>query len=132
MNWAFFLLQQRQNLERRFGANIMHLSLPSLVVKAVVPYSLVLWLLIRFYCCSFYCSLWLYYFCSTLLYVYSSFKLSWWGGVRLLCLVCIAGVSRLLFDSSSSRRHWFVCFVSLFYCCLKSKVKSYGHGGTVT
>ena len=84
-----FVLQQRQNLGRRFGTSNMHLS--HLVVKAAVrSKALVLLLLIR--CCLL---------------------LPLWGSVFVLCFG-VRFMSILVLQSSSWRRvSWLLCFVCL-------------------
>ena len=99
-----FLLQQQQNLGRRFGTSKMHWSLP--VARAAVrSKAAVLLLLIR--CLLLYVlPSWdsVFFICFVVRYFVSIIVLqsSWWGRESLLlCLVCLPGVSSLLCGSSS-------------------------------
>ena len=98
---TIFVLQQRQNLGRRFGTSKMHLS-PS-VALATVHSKVVVMLLIQ---CWLLLPLWdsVIFLCFVMRYFMSILVLqsSWWGrGSWLLCLVCLPGVSWLLCGSSS-------------------------------
>ena len=95
------MLQQQQNLERRFGTSKMHLS-PLMTLAAVHSKVMVLLLLIR---CWLLLPLWdsvivlhfvVRYFVSILV-----LQSSRWGGESwLLCFVCLLVVSWLLCGSS--------------------------------
>ena len=76
MSFTFFVLQQQQNLGRRFGISKMHLS-PSVALAAVHSNAAVLLLLIR---------------CILLLPL--------WNSVIVLCFVVCYFVSILVLQSS--------------------------------
>ena len=103
-----FVLQQQQNLGRRFGASGMHLSPPPPPLSS-------------FGCCWFavdchsHCGILV--LCFAVCYFVSILALQspWWGRESwLLCFVCLPGVSSVL-SGSSSRYHGFVCSLWRWY-----------------
>ena len=114
----FFVLQQRQNLGRRFGISKMHIN-PLVAVADVRSKAVVLLLLIRFWLLP---PLWdsVIVLCFVVRYFVSILVLqsSWWGKESwLLCFVCLPCVWWLL-CGSSSRCHAFVCSLWLWYCLI--------------
>ena len=112
MRAEHFVLQQQQNLWRRFGISRMHLS-PHPTVRSKVV------ILLLLTCCLLLLPLWdsVIVLCFVVRYFMSLLVLqsSWWGRESwLLCFVCLPGVSWLL-CSSSSPCHGFVCSLWLWY-----------------
>ena len=112
---SIFVLQQLENLRRRFGTIKMHLS-PPVDLPAVRSKAVVLLLLIR---CWLLLPLWNYVI--VLWFVVRNFmsilvlQSFWWARENwMLCFVCLPGVSWLL-CGSSSRCHGFVCSLGLWY-----------------
>ena len=110
-----FLLQQQQNLGRRFGTSKMHLS-PKVAFADVRSKAVVLFLLIRGWLLL---PLWdsVIVLCIVVRYFVSILVLqsSRWGRKSwLLCFVCLPGVSWLLYGYSS-RCYGFVCRLWLWY-----------------
>ena len=110
---TFFVLQQRQHLERRFDTSKMHLSPRWLWLLAVLR---------RWFCCCWFDVDWYFmWFLTVLCFVVRYFmsllvlQSSWWGRESwLLYFVCLPGVSWLL-CGSSSQWHGFVCSLWLWY-----------------
>ena len=117
-SWALLVLQQQQNLGRRFGTSKMHLSPPP------PRWLRLLSVLSRWFCCFLaFCLLLLPLWESVIVlcFVVRNFmsilvlQSSWWGRERwLLCLVCLPDVSWWL-CGSSSRCYGFVCGLWLWY-----------------
>ena len=114
-SWPFLVLQQRQNLGRRFGASGVHLglrwlgllSVPGRQLRLFLTFWLLLLPLLEF----------VIVLCFVVRYFMSILVLqsSWWGWENwLLCLICLPGVSRLL-CGPSSRCHGFVCGLWMWY-----------------
>ena len=108
-SWTFLVLQQQQNLGRRFGTSKMHLSPP--VAWAAVRSKAVVLLLLTF--CLLLLPLWksVIVLCFVVRYFMYILVLqsSWWGRESwLLCLICLLGVLWWL-SGSSSRCHGVVC-----------------------
>ena len=115
-SWTFLVLQQQQNLERKFGTCKMHLSPRWLRLLSVLR---------RWFCCWW---LFVFVYCNSIVgavfvlcFVVRNFisilvlQSSWWGREsRLLCLICLLGVSWWL-SGSSSRCHGVVCSLRLWY-----------------
>ena len=111
----FLVLQQQQNLGRRFGTSKMHLS--PRVAKAAVRSKAVVLVLLTF--CLLLLPLWesVIVLCFDVRYFMSILVLqsSWWGRESwLLCLICLPGVLWWL-SGSSSRYHGVVCGLWLLY-----------------
>ena len=113
--WTSLVLQQQQNLGRRFGTSKMHLSQP--VAWAGVRSKAVVLLLLTF--CLLLLPLWesVIVLCFVVRYLMSILVLqsSWWGRESwLFCFVCLPGVSWWL-GGSSLRCHGVVCGLWLWY-----------------
>ena len=89
MSLTCFVLQQQQNLGRRFGASKMHLSppLPPPVALAAVRSKAVVLLLIVTLIVVF-CNFFM--FCCALFCVHSSFAIILSGKRELVALVCLS------------------------------------------
>ena len=114
-SWTFIVLQQQQNLGRRFGTSKMHLGPP--VAWAAVRSRAVVLLLLTY--CWLLLPLWesVIVLCFVVRYFMSILVLqsSWWGRESwLLCLICLPGVSWWL-SGSSSRCHGVVFGLLLWY-----------------
>ena len=115
MSWTVLVLQQKQNLGRRFCTSKMHLS--HLVALSAVCSKAVVLLLLTF--CLLLLPMWgsIIVLCFVVRYFMSILVLqsSWWGRDSwLLCLICLPGVSWWL-SGSSSRCYGVVCGLWLWY-----------------
>ena len=89
MSWTFLVLQQQQNLRRRFGTSKMHLSLRWFrLVFVRRRWFCCCWLVV--YCSSHCGSLYLFMFCCMLLYVPSSFAIILMGKRELVALLSLS------------------------------------------
>ena len=91
VSWTFLVLQQQQNLGRRFGTSKMHLSPPPPPPPVLRRWFCCCWLFV--YCYSHCGSLQL--LCFVLRYFMSTqvLRSSWLGRESwLLCLICLPGV----------------------------------------
>ena len=113
------MLQQQQNLGRRFGASKMHLSpspppprwlwLLSVRSKAVVVVDSILIVTPVVGFCNN------YMFCCALLYIHSSFAITLMGKRELVALLCLYACFLVIVVWSSSRCHRFFCSLWLWY-----------------
>ena len=102
------MLQQRQNIGRRFGTIKMHLSPPMALAavrsnsgSVVVASMLIVARIVGFCNCSI--------FCCALLYVHSSFAIILMGKRELIALLCLSSWCLVILYDSFPRCHRFLC-----------------------